>query len=86
MNQEQRRRVCARSSTATAATCHYMLPPHNPADLGRLPTMLYACVSGALGVVVSLPREQYLLLERLQVWAWGRTLVRFVVCTLQGAE
>ena len=42
-------------------------------DLGCLPTMLYACVSGALGVVVSLPREQYLLLERLQVGA-GRRL------------
>ena len=44
-------------------------------DLGCLPTMLYACVSGALGVVVSLPREQYLLLERLQVGAGRR--VRF---------
>lgn len=35
-------------------------------DVGQIPTVIYGTVNGAIGVIASLPHEQYLFLEKLQ--------------------
>ena len=36
-------------------------------ETARLPTLLYGTINGVIGVIASLPRSQYIYLQRLQV-------------------
>jgi hypothetical protein len=36
-------------------------------DAAKIPTVLFGTINGAIGVLASLPQEQYKFLERLQV-------------------
>ncbi|CAM8960716.1 unnamed protein product [Rhodiola kirilowii] len=35
-------------------------------DIGQIPTVIFGTVNGVIGVVASLPHEQYIFLEKLQ--------------------
>ena len=49
-----------------------------PAELSRIPTLLYGTINGVIGVVASLPQQMYTFLDSLQVsrWKQARVLVQ----------
>ena len=48
--------------------CHGSLVMKLPdSDAAKIPTVLFGTINGAIGVLASLPQEQYSFLERLQV-------------------
>jgi DNA damage-binding protein 1 len=47
--------------------CHGSLVMRLPdSDVGQIPTVIFGTVNGVIGVIASLPHEQYLFLEKLQ--------------------
>ncbi len=36
-------------------------------DISKIPTLLFGSINGTIGVIASLPKEQFLFLEKLQV-------------------
>lgn len=53
---------------------HGSLVTHHPdSELGQIPTVIFGTVNGAIGVIASLPHDQYVFLEKLQF-----VLVKFI--------
>ncbi|KAM0880962.1 hypothetical protein ACQ4PT_033240 [Festuca glaucescens] len=54
--------------------CHGSLVMHLPdSEMGQIPTVIFSTINGVIGIIASLPHDQYVFLEKLQA-----TLVKFI--------